>query len=132
LRLLLFFPHGSIFTNKHTGQSISNITAMPPVESQEMAAMNATTQVQEPQDRVHRKNKRQMKISARGKVKNQLYGVEGEVTGVILSEGTIVRFPQRMIDETNVNVNVGENIQASGFGTKNSNGQSIEATNLKN
>lgn len=119
-------------TNKSTGQSVSDIRPMPPVESQQVAEANATTQVQEPLDRVHKKNRNQKKLSARGTVKNQLYGPQGEVNGVILSDGTIVRFAPKMVDDSSVKIDIGENIQASGFGTKNANGQSIEATSIKN
>jgi len=119
-------------TNKTTGQSVSDIKPMPPVESQQVASANATTHVQEPQDRVHKNQRKQKKLSARGTVKNQLYGHQGEVNGVILSDGSIVRFEPRMIDESDVKLDIGEKIQASGYGTKNANGQSIEATSIKN
>lgn len=119
-------------TNKTTGQSVSDIRPMPPIESEQVAAANATTHVQEPQDRVHKKDKKQKKLSARGTVRNQLYGHQGEVNGVILSDGSIVRFAPKMVDDSSVRIDIGENIQASGYGTKNSNGQSIEATSIKN
>jgi type IV pilus biogenesis protein CpaD/CtpE len=119
-------------TNKTTGQSISDIRPMQPVESQQVAEANATTQVQEAQDRVHKNQRKQKKLSARGTVRNQLYGHQGEVNGVILSDGSIVRFAPKMIDESDVKIDIGEKIQASGYGTKNVNGQSIEATSIKN
>ncbi|MBC7458077.1 MAG: hypothetical protein H7235_07355 [Bdellovibrionaceae bacterium] len=119
-------------TNKTTGQSVSDIRPILLVESPQAAKANATTHVQEPQDRVHKKDKRQKKISVRGTVKNQLYGHQGEINGVILSEGSIVRFEPKMIDDSSVKIDIGENIQASGYGTKNATGQSIEATSIKN
>ncbi len=119
-------------TNVSTNQSVTDIESMPPVESEDKAHLNATTHVQDPQDRVHRKARKQKKLSAQGTVQTQLYGPAGEVNGVILSDGSIVRFAPRMVNDSNVTVNVGENIQASGYGTKNSNGQSIEATTIKN
>lgn len=119
-------------TNKSTGQAVNDIRPMPPVESPQVAKANATTHVQEPQDRVHKNLRKQKKLSARGTVKNQLYGHQGEVNGVILSDGSIVRFEPKMVDDADVRIDIGEKIQASGYGTKNANGQSIEATSIKN
>lgn len=119
-------------TNKTTGQSVSDIRPMPPVESQQVAEANATTHVQDAQDRVHKNQRKQKKLSARGTVRNQLYGPQGEVNGVILSDGSIVRFAPKMVDDSSVKIDIGENIQASGYGTKNANGQSIDATTIKN
>ena len=63
-------------------------------------------------------------LSAFGKIQAQLFGRHGEVNGIILSDGTIVHFDPRMLDDesdmSNVKTDVGQSLQASGLGTKNS------------
>lgn len=118
-------------TNQRTGQSISEIHAEPPVESTEMAQKNATTQSIDRRDRLH-KNRKYKQLTARGTIRNQLYGYDGEINGVLLSDGSIVRFSPRIIDQSDVKIDIGEHIRASGYGTKTSKGQSLEATTIKN
>ncbi len=70
-------------------------------------------------------------LAVKGKIKNQLFGPRGDVNAVILTGGEIVRVGPRVTDGTKVKLEVGQTIEAKGFGTKNEFGQSIEATELK-
>jgi len=71
-------------------------------------------------------------LSSEGKVTSQLYGPGGNVDGVILSSGAIVHVGPRLVDSSKVKMDVGSQLRASGFGTKNELGQSFEATKLEN
>lgn len=71
-------------------------------------------------------------LTAEGTIQSQLFGRRGEVNGVVLSDGTIVRFGPRVLNESQVKVDIGQTIRVSGFGTKNERGQALEATELKN
>lgn len=71
-------------------------------------------------------------LSAQGKIQTQLLGRKGEVNGAILADGSIVRFSPRIVEDSKVKVDVGQNLKVTGFGTQNSNGKSLEATSLSN
>jgi hypothetical protein len=71
-------------------------------------------------------------LSVQGKITHQLFGPRGNVDGVILNDGAIVHVGPRALDNTKASLDVGKQIEAKGFGTKNEFGQSIEATELKN
>lgn len=118
--------------NVRTGQALSNIEALPPVQSEQMARLDSAPREMSREDRVPSHHKKQKKLSAQGTVQNQLYDRSGEVNGVILSDGSIVRFTPRMVEDAAVKVDIGQNVRASGYGFKNSEGKSIEATTLKN
>lgn len=62
-----------------------------------------------------------------GKVDAVLTGRRGEVTGVILSDGSIVRFPSESL---RLSVQPGAPFAASGLGTRNAMGTSLEAVSL--
>ncbi|RYZ58020.1 MAG: hypothetical protein EOP07_08240 [Proteobacteria bacterium] len=62
----------------------------------------------------------------------KLLGRKGEVNGAILADGSIVRFSPRIVEDSKVKVDVGQNLKVTGFGTQNSNGKSLEATSLSN
>ena len=62
-----------------------------------------------------------------GKVDTVLTGPRGEANGVILTDGSIVRFPPESLRQS---VQPGAPFAASGLGTRNANGTSLEAVNL--
>lgn len=69
-------------------------------------------------------------LNVSGKIQSQIYGREGEVTGVVLSDKSVVRFGHEIMKKTNNNFEVGKNLKASGYGTQNSYGKAIEATSV--
>ena len=71
-------------------------------------------------------------LSVHGEIQSQIFGHRGEVIGVVLTDGSIVRFGPRMLDDSKVKTDIGQSLQASGPGTKNSYGQALEATELSN
>ena len=62
-----------------------------------------------------------------GKVDTVLTGPRGEANGVILTDGSIVRFPPESLRQS---VQPGAPFAASGLGTRNADGTSLEAVNL--
>lgn len=70
------------------------------------------------------------KISAEGTVQTRLYGKFGELTGVVLSDGTIVNFKPDIINTIELNAEIGDKLKASGYGTQNSYGRAIDATEV--
>lgn len=62
-----------------------------------------------------------------GRVDTVLSGPRGEVNGVILDDGSIVRFPPESLRQS---VQPGAPFAASGLGTRNAIGTSLEAVNL--
>ncbi|OYD89759.1 hypothetical protein CDG76_33665 [Nostoc sp. 'Peltigera membranacea cyanobiont' 210A] len=69
-------------------------------------------------------------LSAEGTAQNWLVGHQGEINGVIISNGTIVKFPPHVGEQLASIANIGNTIQAKGFGTRNRYGQILEATAL--
>ncbi|MEH1951979.1 MAG: hypothetical protein V7K77_34250 [Nostoc sp.] len=69
-------------------------------------------------------------LSAEGTAQNWLVGHRGEINGVIISNGTIVKFPPHVGEQLASMANIGNTIQAKGFGTRNRYGQILEATAL--
>ena len=61
---------------------------------------------------------------------NLHYGKHGEINGVILSDGTGVRFPREVSYQFESMLKIGQSITASGYGTKNQYGKALEATEL--
>jgi len=70
------------------------------------------------------------KFSAEGTVQTRLYGKFGELTGVVLSDGTIVHFKPEIINTMDLNADIGDKLKASGYGTQNNFGRSIDATEV--
>lgn len=66
--------------------------------------------------------------SDEGKIESLLHGKNGEVNGVILSSGGLVRFPKPVADRFANLFQVGNSIAANGYGTQNKYGKCIEAT----
>lgn len=73
-------------------------------------------------------------MSSMGKIQTQLFDRRGRVVGAILSNDNIVHFRMHAQDKSNenVNVDVGQDLRASGFGTENTYGKSIEAVKISN
>ena len=69
-------------------------------------------------------------FSAEGTAQNWLVGHRGEINGIIISNGTIVKFPPHVGEQLATMANIGDKIQAKGFGTRNRYGQILEATAL--
>jgi hypothetical protein len=69
-------------------------------------------------------------MSAQGEVRHLRYGKHGEINGLILSDGTIVRFPREASRQFLHLFRVGQSIAASGYGTQNELGRALEATAL--
>jgi len=72
------------------------------------------------------------KLSSHGTVQIQLLGRRGEINGVVLKNGSIVMFGPHLPAELKVQTGIGQHIEASGYGTENSYGQSIDATEMSN
>ena len=77
-------------------------------------------------------NESRQQLSAQGKIRTQLYGARGEVNGVILADGTIVRFGPGFLEKSDVKLDVGQSLRASGLGTKNNIGMALEASQMSN
>lgn len=71
---------------------------------------------------------RMQQLQVKGKIKSQIFGKEGEVKGVVLSDSSIVRFGPKVSGKAKFEV--GQGIKVSGYGTKNSYGKSLEATSI--
>lgn len=69
-------------------------------------------------------------VSVEGNAQNWLVGYRGNVNGVVLSNGAVVRFPPHVSHQLESSANVGDKVQAEGFGTRNDSGQTVEATTL--
>ena len=69
-------------------------------------------------------------FSVEGTAQHWLVGHRGEINGVIVSDGAIIKFPPHVGNQLVSTANVGDKIQAQGFGTRNSYGQIIQATTL--
>lgn len=69
-------------------------------------------------------------LSAEGKAQNWLVGRKGEIKGVLLSSGTIVRFPPHVGYQLGNLAREGATIQAQGYGSRSSYGKVLEATNF--
>ncbi|HET7062525.1 MAG TPA: hypothetical protein VFI43_10145 [Nitrosospira sp.] len=69
-------------------------------------------------------------MNAQGEIRHLHYGKRGEINGVILSDGTTVRFPHEASYQFAPMLKIGQSITVSGYGTKNQYGQALEATEL--
>lgn len=69
-------------------------------------------------------------MSAQGKIRHLHYGKHGEINGVILADGTSVRFPREVSYQFEPMLKIGQSITASGYGSKNQYGRALEATEL--
>ncbi|MEP7371365.1 MAG: hypothetical protein ABI659_03980 [Nitrosospira sp.] len=69
-------------------------------------------------------------MDAQGEIRHLHFGKRGEINGVILADGTIVRFSREAFSQFAPMLKIGQSIFASGYGTKNQYGQAFEATAL--
>lgn len=69
-------------------------------------------------------------MSAQGEIRHVRHGGKGEVNGVILADGTIVRFPREVSWRFMQLFRVGQSIAATGYGTENAHGRAFEVTAL--
>ncbi|MBW4595304.1 MAG: hypothetical protein KME46_20970 [Brasilonema angustatum HA4187-MV1] len=69
-------------------------------------------------------------VSVEGTAQHWLVGHRGNVNGVVLSNGAVVRFPPHASQQLQSIANVGDKVKAEGFGTRNDSGQTVEATTL--
>jgi hypothetical protein len=70
------------------------------------------------------------RLKVAGKVERQMRGKKGEVNGVLLEDGTVVRFPPQAAFDFAVLLQAGQSIAAEGLGTENAFGRGLEATAL--
>lgn len=69
-------------------------------------------------------------MSATGRISTLLYGGRGEINGVLLADGTSVRFPPHVGVDIADDLKVGGTLYARGYGTRNGQGSAFEATRL--
>jgi hypothetical protein len=69
-------------------------------------------------------------LSAQGEIRHVRHGGKGEINGVILADGTIVRFPREVSWRFATLLRVGQSITAAGYGTQNAHGRALEVTAL--
>lgn len=70
------------------------------------------------------------RLQASGKVERPLYGKKGEINGVVLDEGTAVRFPPHAAFQFATQLQPGQTLAVEGLGTQNEYGRGIEAIAL--
>lgn len=75
----------------------------------------------------HLRAQRLQPLQVEGRVETVLTGPRGEANGVILSDGSVVRFPPESL---RISVQTGEPFAASGLGTRNTYGTSLEAVSM--
>ena len=119
-------------TNVNTSRSVVQQLSPPPAPLQEelsnsLPPEGTRSRITRTAGPSHRGLKQ---LSAEGSVENRLYGNLGELNGVVLSDGTIVKFRPDMINTIDLNAQIGDELKASGYGTQNANGRVIEATEV--
>lgn len=67
-------------------------------------------------------------MSAQGMIRHLRFGERGECDGLLLSDGTVVRFPTHASYRFDSLLQVGQHVTASGFGTQNKHGRGLEVT----
>lgn len=72
------------------------------------------------------------KLKAEGRIKSQIFDKDGDVTGVVLSDNSIIHFDQKVLGKSKAQVEVGKTLKASGYGTQSSYGKSMQATTISN
>jgi hypothetical protein len=68
------------------------------------------------------------RLQVSGKVERALYGKKGEINGVMLDDGTVVRFPPHAAYQFGGPLQPGQTIAVEGLGTQNEYGRALEAT----
>ncbi len=120
-------------TNLDTSKSVTEMVSPPPGPVQD--ELSNMLPPEGTRSRITRtagpSHKGLKKLSAQGRVENRLYGNLGELTGVILSDGTIVKFRPDVINTLDLNTQIGDELKASGYGVQNANGRVIDATEVR-
>jgi hypothetical protein len=70
------------------------------------------------------------RLQASGKIERAMYGKKGEINGVMLDDGTVVRFPKHAAFQFATQLQPGQVIAVEGLGTQNEFGRAIEAIAL--
>jgi hypothetical protein len=70
------------------------------------------------------------RLQASETVERALYGKRGEINGVMLNDGTIVRFPPHAAFQFAPQLQPGQTFAAEGLGTQNEYGRAIEAVSI--
>lgn len=70
-------------------------------------------------------------MSAQGEIRYLRYGGRGEINGLILADGAIVRFPREVSYQFGNLFRIGQTIAVSGYGTQNQYGRALEVTVLR-
>lgn len=68
------------------------------------------------------------RLQAAGKVERTMYGKRGEINGVMLDDGTVVRFPPNVAYQFGAQLQPGQTIAVEGLGTQNEYGRALEGT----
>jgi hypothetical protein len=68
------------------------------------------------------------RLTAVGRIERALLGKRGEVKGVLLNDGTVVRFPRHAAYQFGALLRAGQSIAVEGLGTENQYGRGLEAT----
>ena len=66
-------------------------------------------------------------MQATGHIKTQLHGSRGDLNGVLLEDGTIIRLPPEEADRLSSQLAIGQPLYATGQGMASSLGKVIEA-----
>ena len=69
-------------------------------------------------------------MSAQGEVRYLRFGGKGEVNGVILTDGTIIRFKREALYRFGGLLQIGQRVAATGYGSENQFGRALEASAL--
>lgn len=102
--------HASLITNRATNASIVDQPpdpSIPPPSPRPLTALQAS-----------------------GSVSKLLYTDRGDLNGVLLADSTIVHFPPHIGMQMQTSLRTGDSLSASGYGTQNRFGRSLEATTL--
>ena len=67
-------------------------------------------------------------MSASGRIARQLYTDRGDANGVVLDNGTIVRFPPHVGAQLAPTLQAGSTLHAKGWGSRSAQGSALEAT----
>lgn len=70
------------------------------------------------------------RLQVTGVVERALRGKKGEVNGVLLTDGTVVRFPPHAAFDFAAALQPGQALAAEGLGTENAHGKGLEATSM--
>jgi hypothetical protein len=71
-----------------------------------------------------------VRLQAAGKVERPMYGKKGELNGVMLDDGTVIRFPPHAVFQFAAQLQPGQSIAVEGLGTQNDFGRGIEAISI--